>query len=249
MLYEDANGGGFTTNLSGGAAFGENVTAHGCAGQFFGGSSYRGQILNLKRALYDIEGTGSPEGAVTAGVGSIYRRAGGGAETLLYLKNTGTGNTGWVPVNTYLAGQIKGTATNDNAAAGYVGEYISSSVASGSAVSLTTTTPKTITSISLTAGDWDVSGNVAFSPNAATTLDSYGAAIHTTTDALPTAPGAGAYSLIKATFPTPAGTQLISAGTVRISIASTTTVYLIGYGVFGTNSLSAYGFIGARRVR
>ncbi len=41
-------------------------------------------------------GSGTPEGAVTAPVGSIYTRTDGGASTTLYIKESGTGNTGWV---------------------------------------------------------------------------------------------------------------------------------------------------------
>lgn len=41
-------------------------------------------------------GTGSPEGAVTADVGSLFLRTNGGAGTTLYVKESGTGNTGWV---------------------------------------------------------------------------------------------------------------------------------------------------------
>jgi hypothetical protein len=41
-------------------------------------------------------GTGSPEGVVTATVGTLYRRTDGGAGTTLYVKESGTGNTGWV---------------------------------------------------------------------------------------------------------------------------------------------------------
>jgi hypothetical protein len=40
--------------------------------------------------------TGSPEGVVTASVGSLYLRSNGGANTTLYVKESGTGNTGWV---------------------------------------------------------------------------------------------------------------------------------------------------------
>jgi hypothetical protein len=47
-------------------------------------------------ALGIYAGTGTPEAAVTAGVGSIYRRLNGGAGTSLYVKESGTGNTGWV---------------------------------------------------------------------------------------------------------------------------------------------------------
>lgn len=41
-------------------------------------------------------GDGSPEGVVTAPVGSLWLRANGGAGTTLYVKESGTGNTGWV---------------------------------------------------------------------------------------------------------------------------------------------------------
>jgi len=41
-------------------------------------------------------GEGTPEGAVTAPVGSLWTRTDGGANTTLYVKESGTGNTGWV---------------------------------------------------------------------------------------------------------------------------------------------------------
>lgn len=48
-------------------------------------------------AIHDcyLAGNGSPEGAVTAKVGSIFARQDGAAGTALYVKGTGTGNTGW----------------------------------------------------------------------------------------------------------------------------------------------------------
>lgn len=39
-------------------------------------------------------GTGTPEGTVTATVGTMYLRTDGGANTTLYIKESGTGNTG-----------------------------------------------------------------------------------------------------------------------------------------------------------
>lgn len=41
-------------------------------------------------------GPGSPEGSVTAPVGSLYSRTDGGAGTSFYVKESGTGNVGWV---------------------------------------------------------------------------------------------------------------------------------------------------------
>lgn len=40
-------------------------------------------------------GEGSPEGVVTANPGCIYQRTDGAAATTLYVKTSGTGNTGW----------------------------------------------------------------------------------------------------------------------------------------------------------
>lgn len=41
-------------------------------------------------------GAGTPEGAVTASVGTLFLRTDGGASTTLYVKESGTGDTGWV---------------------------------------------------------------------------------------------------------------------------------------------------------
>ena len=41
-------------------------------------------------------GAGSPNGVVTAPPGSLYLNSSGGAGTTLYVKESGTGNTGWV---------------------------------------------------------------------------------------------------------------------------------------------------------
>lgn len=51
--------------------------------------SYNG-MLNILR------GTGSPEGVVTALIGTLYLRKDGGANTSMYIKESGTSNTGWV---------------------------------------------------------------------------------------------------------------------------------------------------------
>ena len=40
-------------------------------------------------------GTGTPEGVVTAPVGTLFLRTDGGVSTTLYVKTSGAGNTGW----------------------------------------------------------------------------------------------------------------------------------------------------------
>ena len=46
--------------------------------------------------IYIKYGAGSPEGSITANVGSLYLRTDGGANTTFYVKESGTGNTGWI---------------------------------------------------------------------------------------------------------------------------------------------------------
>lgn len=46
--------------------------------------------------LIVYRGSGSPEGVVTAPIGSIYINTLGGAGTTMYIKESGTGNTGWI---------------------------------------------------------------------------------------------------------------------------------------------------------
>ena len=41
-------------------------------------------------------GVGSPNGVISAGVGALYTRTDGGANTTLYVKESGVGNTGWI---------------------------------------------------------------------------------------------------------------------------------------------------------
>lgn len=145
-------------------------------------------------------------------------------------------------------GNQLGTTTNDNAVALHVGEYVSSSVLVGSAVSLTTATPANVTSISLTAGDWRVSSIVIFNPNALTTSSDLRMGMSTTSATMPTLGAQNNSSFITQTFS--AGlTQSLSAGSMRISLSATTTVYLVAQATFAVNTMTTYGFIGATRFR
>ena len=143
---------------------------------------------------------------------------------------------------------VQGTNTNDSAAAGYVGEYQESEVLSGSAVSLTTTTAANVTSLSLTAGDWDVCGDVVFSPGGATTVTLLVVGINTVSGTMPVSPGKGSTHSLQIPFTT-GQAQVMPTGTRRISISSTTTVYLLARADFGASTLSAYGILTARRAR
>lgn len=149
---------------------------------------------------------------------------------------------------------VKGTPTNDNAITGDVGEYITSTVASGSAVSLTTATPANITSISLTAGDWDIDSVVDFLPAASTSITQYNVAVSLTSATLSTQAGGSGLGtdpilIVNQAAAVPAAVVGIVPATVRLSIAATTTVYLVAQAAFTVSTLAGYGTIRARRVR
>jgi hypothetical protein len=150
------------------------------------------------------------------------------------------------------ASQITGTTTNDNAAAGFIGEFITATVATPGGA-LSTGTTANVGSISLTAGDWDIANMVNFLLTAATvTLLQAGPSLTTAT--LPSqAGGAGLGTDGLSTFPFNATTASvivqIPATIVRLSIAATTTVFLTVQATFSVGTVSAYGTIRARRAR
>jgi len=144
---------------------------------------------------------------------------------------------------------IVGTTTNNNAAAGSVGELISSSVATPG-TSLTSTVSADVTSILLTAGDWDVWGIVNCAVGGTTTTSRVSGWISSTSATPPTAPNNGAYAYMDLSAAANTGEPTyFYVGQIRFSISGNTTVYLSANCVFAVSTMSAFGFIGARRVR
>ncbi len=143
---------------------------------------------------------------------------------------------------------IIGTNTNDNATAGRVGEYLSSSVLTGAAVAVLNNTAKTITSISLTAGDWDVSGSIVSKAAAGTTTAYIFASISLVNNTIPVFGAENNSSITNAPLAAN-NNDILCVGPMRISVAGPTTVFLVTQIGFAVSTMSAYGFIGARRVR
>jgi hypothetical protein len=148
---------------------------------------------------------------------------------------------------------IVGTTTNDNAAAGYVGEYTQTSLAGPVSFSVTSTAYN-IDSISLTAGDWDVNYGFLFISSGAvppTTLTGVVlAGISTVSATLSnyvgaettyfSSPNQGSYNN---------GSTLSAFGSKRLSLSATTTVYLVGSAQFTGSAPAAFGQLTARRRR
>lgn len=143
---------------------------------------------------------------------------------------------------------ITGVATNSAAAAGVVGETIDGTLASGSATSLVTGTAKTVISISLTAGDWEVSAVAYFISAVSTSYSSLLTSISATNNTLDLTPGR--FTAFSTPAQVPGNVTFSLNGPIsRISLASTTTIYLVVQASFTVSTMTAYGFIHGRRMR
>jgi hypothetical protein len=143
---------------------------------------------------------------------------------------------------------LKGTVAADNTASGVVGEFISAT--QPTATSLTTATSLNLATLALTPGDWDVWGQMIFTPSAAPT--SLSAAVGTTSATLPTtaqlAAGTGAMTQMRLSY-TSAQVQTIQTGMTRVNVSATTNVFLLAQATFASGTVTAQGFISARRAR
>ena len=141
------------------------------------------------------------------------------------------------------------------ASSGYVGELIKASVVRSAGISLTTNTVANVTSISLTPGDWDVTGMVGYQPSSATftQLDAAititSATLTPSTDNLCVQNTSGEIWIEGAGVSGTSADASIMIPKVRISLASTTTYYLTSRAIFGGGTAKTYGSIVARRVR
>ena len=154
--------------------------------------------------------------------------------------------------NDILAGQIvelvhDGTNFQMVSPSGGVGTIISSTILSASAIPMSDGATADVTSITLTAGDWDVRANVCTLPAAGTTTSRISGWISTTSATPPTAPNAGAYTYFHPVAATSEPAYFF-VGIQRISVSSPTTVYLSAAFNFAVSTLGAFGYLEARRI-
>jgi hypothetical protein len=173
--------------------------------------------------------------AFTTSLSGAAPASGGG--TTNFLRADGTWTTPVTP------GQVPGTTTNDNATAGNVGEYVQ---AANSSVSLTSGGANSIAQISLTAGDWDVSGAVGTVCSNGGTLLQVAGAISTVNNSLNVVES-NAFAEVETNFGC-AGTHSLNVPTVRLSLTTATNVFVVEATSF-TGAASGFGRIRARRVR
>lgn len=144
--------------------------------------------------------------------------------------------------------KVQGVSSNTNANAGDVGEFVTATVASGSAVSLTTNSPANITSISLTAGDWDVRGTCVVTVGGATIVTALTCGVNSVTATQPGLSSGGQGQTGLGGGLTGIADTSVNSGTQRFSLSGTTTIYLVATSLFTVSTAAAYGSIQARRV-
>ena len=161
------------------------------------------------------------------------------------------GTTDYFIINPSTTGvSISGTNTNDSAAASFVGEEVRSSVVIAANVS-SSAVYQDFTSISLTAGDWDVTGQLKIAGNGATwTAYAMAVSINSGNTATDHVTGDNAWTQTTAAASYNNETFGLTIAQYRLSLSGTTTVYLKGRVTFsaGTPQLIA-GRISARRRR
>jgi len=139
-----------------------------------------------------------------------------------------------------------GIVDGSDAAAGQVGEVIASAVA-GPGIGIGNNVPTNVTSLPLTAGDWDVRGEVWFHLGSGPT-GSCEAGICLASGTLPGNPGQGSRATQTFTHTANSG-QVLALAPCRISLPAAAAVYLVALCGFSGGSTTAYGRIDARRTR
>lgn len=161
---------------------------------------------------------------------------------------TGTGNAVFATSPQITTPDIVGRISGGNSNAGSVGEYVSSVIAQGSAVALTANIGINMTSISLTAGDWDVWYIPNFIPGATTNITQLFASISTTSATVNAAGDSASFTAYGSAGVVPGVNSGAPMVQKRISISTTTTVFAVAQCAFTVSTLGAWGSLQARRV-
>jgi len=138
--------------------------------------------------------------------------------------------------------QYSANLTNTSPPSGSLGERIESVIASGSAISLNHATPANITSISLSAGIWDVCAILAV--EGIITGTSMDGSI-STSSATQGTPGDNLVQIGLWNF---SSAQMLSIPSYRMELSGSTTVYLVANVAFSLGSAYVYGRISAART-
>lgn len=148
-------------------------------------------------------------------------------------------------VQTMTNPNIIGITSVAAAAAGSLGEIVTGSAG---AVALVNNTAKTLSSITLSAGVWNIYGYVDFGNSATTTVTLLAVCVNTTTD---TFTGGGTSVFCNGGLAFNTATTFCSAvlNPRQVNISGSTTYYMVGFATFGVSTCSGTPTFWAERVR
>lgn len=269
------------SNLSGTLAFYSNPSTSGAflnANQTFTGSNTFTQPLvasggvlgNLTGNATTANTATTANSATTAGTATAASNLVAGAAGGIPYQVT-SGSTTFLPIGSryqiltsgvtapYWQTGIYGVEDGSNASSGFVGEWISNSTPSSISLSITNGFASNITSIILTAGDWDVSGLGQFHLSGVTGTY-FTVTISTISTGLTIPSGSlDATNCLVTNFSGVSTTSQtgnvfgndisLPTKTMRISLSTNTIIYLNVQAGFSAGTVKAYGNIEARRMR
>lgn len=157
-----------------------------------------------------------------------------------YVINTNGGSAQFINTGTGTYAVLDQTKLN-------IGDTVVSTVASGSAVTLTTATPANVTSISVPPGKYAISGVINY--NGAITVSGPQLASVNTTSATIGNQGDNAVSAVWLATQVAAGDVTLSVPSWILTVTTTTTVYLVAQTTFSGGTSKAYGRISAVRIQ
>lgn len=144
-------------------------------------------------------------------------------------------------------GQRPGTVLADTATSGNVGELVSSNIAAGSAISLTSPTPANVSSINVPTGRWRITQTSTFNFGTATNATDLISSMSQTSGTPDTTTG-GAYGKLLGSYTGTGTLMTVNAGPLYVQFAAPTTMFHVVRGIFTISTIVAYGIIQAERM-
>lgn len=188
-------------------------------------------------------GAGDVTAASTFGTDNTIIRADGTGKGVQTSALTIADTTGAISMTSGTTG-VPIQASSDgttNPAAGMVGRQYNASLASGSAVAMSSGTIVDITSsASVPAGNYLVFGTVVFTTGTGT-MTAVKAWVHTTSVTEPTRPGNGAFAFYQALSVTGGSDYIMPTGVGFLQLTGTSTIYLSAQQTGSTGSPTGYG--------
>lgn len=159
----------------------------------------------------------------------------------------------WFITSREIAGQVVGTGTSSAASAGNVGELAyggGANTATTDVINLTTPAYKSIVSMNLGPGDWDISLSMHLEGKAGAAVTVFEAAVSQVTDSISGTTQGRNYILMTTPTIGSGGHAQLSIPRVPVSLAATTTFYGVAKGTGGSGTVTEVNaYMAARRVR